>query len=176
MHVSCRLKNLLLVLALTLGACASNPPKNLDHVAVTFTENAVPDSLRNAPSESESSRRSWQKDLAKHVAERVAPLLSDNEQLAVQITLIERAGGFEPWRGMQSDSVRIVRDIYPPRIELSFTLTNATGQIMKTATRQLRDPGFMMGLNRYQNDPLRYEKKLLDDWINKEFPRHAIAS
>jgi hypothetical protein len=67
--------------------------------------------------------------------------------------------------------VRIVRDLYPPRIDLSFTLTDADGTMIKTGERKLRDLAFMTPMRvTYCNDPLRYEKKLLAEWLDREFP------
>ena len=43
--------------------------------------------------------------------------------------------------------------------------------VIKEGTRRLRDLNFMMALNVNREDPLRYDKNLLDDWLRKEFPR-----
>jgi len=67
--------------------------------------------------------------------------------------------------------VRIVRDIYPPRIDLTFRLLAADGSTLTSGKRELRDLGFLSRTNMYSNDPLRYEKTLLDDWVRKEFPQ-----
>ena len=42
--------------------------------------------------------------------------------LEIQVTNIDLAGEFEPWRGPQFDRIRIMRDIYAPRFELTFRL------------------------------------------------------
>ncbi len=84
---------------------------------------------------------------------------------------MQRAGGFEPWRGPQAADVRIVRDIYPPRIDLRFKLLGADGKLLREGSRQLRDASFMMRPDLYPNDPLRYEKTLLDDWVRAELGR-----
>ena len=78
----------------------------------------------------------------------------------------------EPWRGPRFDDVRIVKDIYPPRISLSFRLTDAEGNVVKEGKRELRDLAFMMKINMsFRDDSVRYEKALLDDWLRAEFPR-----
>ena len=84
---------------------------------------------------------------------------------------MQRAGSFEPWRGPQAADVRIVRDIYPPRIDLRFKLLDADGKLLREGSRQLRDATFMMRPDLYPNDPLRYEKTLLDDWLRAELPK-----
>jgi Protein of unknown function (DUF3016) len=110
-------------------------------------------------------------DPSRFVAERAAPRLSQGQRLEVHLTDVQRAGSFEPWRGPQAADVRIVRDIYPPRIDLRFKLLDADGKLLHEGSRQLRDATFMMRPDLYPNDPLRYEKTLLDDWLRAELPK-----
>lgn len=138
-------------------------------VSVTHADIARFDQGRGAPPESREARRAWVDALSLHLADRAAPRLRKGEQLEVEITDVQRAGGFEPWRGPQTASLRIVRDIYPPRIDLSFKLLDERGAVLREGRRQLRDTAFMMHPDLYPNDPLRHEKALLDDWIAREF-------
>ena len=88
------------------------------------------------------------------------------------MTDIDRAGAYEPWRGPNLYNVRIVKDIYPPRIDLRFEWTGARGDMLKSGERKLRDPAFLMTAGGFfANDPLRYEKVLLDDWMRRELVR-----
>ena len=103
-------------------------------------------------------------------------MLPAGQQLAVTLTDIKLAGAFEPWRGPQFDDVRIVKDIYPPRIDLRFTLKSADGAILAEGERTLRDVGFLTRGMANTSDPLRYEKRMLDDWLNREFVRAGSAS
>ncbi len=127
------------------------------------------DAGRNAQLESGPSRRAWVDALSRHLAERVAHRLAPGQRLDVRITDVQRAGDFEPWRGPPAAQVRIVRDIYPPRIDLSFKLRDERGAVLREGNRQLRDSTFLMRPDMYPNDPLRYEKALLDDWVREEF-------
>ncbi len=169
MDLRYRLSCLLLVFA--LSGCASIPaPERTDRVTVSFTDDAVQEIARNTPLESEKAKHAWQDTLGRHIAQSTAARLPPDDTLRVRITLIERAGAFEPWRGAQGNNVRIVRDIYPPHIDLEFVQANPDGKIVRQGHRELRDMNFMMHINRYSEDALRYEKALLDDWILKEFP------
>ena len=56
------------------------------------------------------------------------------------MTDVDVAGEFEPWRGPQFDRVRIMREIYPPRIDLEFRLTDYRGAVVREGRRRLRDP------------------------------------
>ena len=108
-------------------------------------------------------------DLKTYLVRTASRYLAPGQKLSITITDVDLAGDFEPWRSSQLSDVRMVRDIYPPRIDLMFRLTDADGQIVKEGKRELRDPNFMMKLTMDRNDPLRHEKNLLDSWLGEEF-------
>jgi hypothetical protein len=98
--------------------------------------------------------------LQRHVEQRAAGKLAPGE---VELIDIDRAGGFEA-RTPGLSAVRIVRDVYPARIVLNF----------KGSTRTLTGLP-VAGAARYGDDPLRYERALLDDWLERELPRISGA-
>lgn len=109
--------------------------------------------------------------LREYFVSRAGKFVPEGQMLTVTITDVDLAGDFEPWRGPNLQDVRIVKDIYPPRIDLSFKLTDASGKVLKEGTRKLRDLAFMMKLSIHKDDPLRHEKALLDDWLSRDFIR-----
>jgi hypothetical protein len=110
--------------------------------------------------------------IREYVLERAQRYVAEGQTLKVTFTDIDMAGDFEPWRSPSMNDVRIVKDIYPPRINLTFQLTDAEGRVIKTGQRELRDMAFLMKITMaFRNDPLRHEKALLDDWLSSEFPR-----
>lgn len=115
----------------------------------------------------------WLKALRAHLTRQADRTLPAGQRLDITITELRRAGSYEPWHSPRFSDVRIVRDIYPPRIDLSFRLTDAEGRELARGSRQLRDPAFMMSSNRYPGDELRYEKALVDDWLRREFGRRS---
>ncbi len=112
----------------------------------------------------------WLGDLANHLRYRAERILPQDQHLQVTFTNVQLAGTYEPWRGPRWDDVRIIKDIYSPRIDLTFTLTGANGTVVKEGNRKLRDPAFMQHGILNQTDPLRFEKWMLDDWLRTEFP------
>ena len=96
--------------------------------------------------------------------------------LEIKVTDIDLAGEFEPWRGPQFDDIRIVKPLYPPRINLEFTLTDAKGAIVSAGKRELTDLAFQMRLSLPTNDQLSYEKDLLRDWFRSEFRPVKVAA
>jgi len=118
----------------------------------------------------------WLGDLARHLRYRAERVLPQDDHLKVTFTNVQLAGTYEPWRGPRWDDVRVIKNIYPPRIDLTFTQTDANGAVVKEGERQLRDPAFMQRGILNSTDPLRFEKRMLDDWLRKEFPGAGDAS
>ena len=166
----------LLLAAALLAACATPRPTGAPPgaVSVSWSDPAQFTEARANHRDTPAAREAWLSALARHLAEKAAAVLPADEKLEVRITDIQRAGGFEPWRGPQAGDVRIVRDIYPPRITLEFKQLAADGRVLKQGRRELRDAGFLMGPALYPSDPLNHEKQLLDDWVRKEFSRSAL--
>lgn len=183
---------LLALAAGVLGACANTPPPTalerppgLDApapraaaprggvpagiVSVTSTDPAQFSDARSGARDTDRVRQAWVDALSLHLADQAAPLLPEGQRLEVRITDVQRAGNFEPWRGPQAADLRVVRDVYPPRIDLDFKLLRADGSVLREGRRQLRDATFLMRPDRYPSDPLRHEKTLVDDWVRKEF-------
>lgn len=109
------------------------------------------------------------KTLSDYIQKQAAKKLSHGEQLHIVITNVDLAGSYEPWLGPRLSDVRIVKDIYPPRIDLRFRLTDANGTVIQQGERKLRDPAFMYdqpGLSSGA-DSLRYEKNLIDRWLRR---------
>jgi hypothetical protein len=115
----------------------------------------------------DASREGNLAQLARHIERRVAGLLPEGQHLLVSVTDVDLAGGYEPWR-RELGGVRIVRDVYPPRIDLDFQLMNGDGSVLKEGKRSLRDLAFQVSGATYRDDPLRYEKALIDRWTERE--------
>lgn len=152
------------------NAAAADPPPAATSgpVRVAFSDPSTFDESRESPHETARTRNAWLEELQKHIVRQAGSRLAPGQQLDVTITDVRRAGSFEPWRGPRADDVRIVRDIYPPRIDLDMTLRAADGSVLRSGHRTLRDMMFLSRTNLYSTDPLRYEKALLDDWLAEE--------
>jgi len=141
-------------------------------VAVSWTDPAQFSDLRHSGNRWEAKRGNWVQELAQYLQKRANQRLSSGENLDVTITDIRRAGQYEPWHGANFGSTRVVREIYPPRIELNFTLSAANGEVVAQGARKLTDLDFMRSASVVgASDPLRYEKRLIDEWLSKEFKR-----
>ena len=61
-------------------------------------------------------------------------------------------------------------DIYAPRIRLEFRLIDRDGKVVSSGARDLRDPLYLTRARLLSTDPLRYEKYLLLEWFQRDFP------
>jgi hypothetical protein len=167
------LRLLLAVLGLAscgaLRAADTKPAPRIDIVYVNpekFTD--VRDSLYGT----DKGRDQYLQVLKENIESQADKFIPAGQHLALRITDVKMAGDFEPWRGPKFMDVRIIKDIYPPRINLEFNLTDAGGKTLKKGERQITDINFMATINNYfPDDTLRYEKQLLDDWFRNEFGR-----
>ena len=141
-------------------------------VSVTWEDPANFTEIRYSLNKYESRRGNWVEQLAQHLRDRAEKRLPPGEQLQVNITNIERAGAYEPWRGVQFYDTRFILDIYPPRMSFDYRRIGADGSVLAEGEREIRDMGYLMTSNPYFNsDMLRYEKALIDRWISQELPR-----
>ena len=112
-------------------------------------------------------------------AERVTVTLQKPEAFkdfkATSVTDIDMAGEFETWRGPQACSVRVMLDLYTPRVVLDFRLTDRDGKVVSAGHRDLSDPLYLTRAVTLSTDPLRYEKNLLLDWLQKELGERLPA-
>jgi len=105
--------------------------------------------------------------LKAYIVQRAARILAPGQRLDIEVTDVDRAGAYEPWRGPDFNDVRIIKDIYPPRIDLDFTLYGDDGKVLRQGSRKLRDPAFLSRSSPVNQDSLRYEKSLIDLWLRK---------
>ena len=126
--------------------------------------------VRDSYTATDAGRDGLLNQIRDYMLDEAKRLIPEGDKLFISVTDIDLAGDFEPWRGPRWDDVRIVKDIYPPRVNLSFRLTDATGKVIKQGKRNLSDLAFMMKITTtFRDDPLRHEKTLIDDWFRDEF-------
>jgi len=154
----------------SLPVFAAEPAKAASKVEVLFSK--APDQyvdVRDGFSASEKGQAANLDSLKQYLEQRGNDLIPAGQKLTVTLTEVDLAGDFESWRDFFMNDVRIVKDIYPPRIDLEFKLTDADGKVLKEGKRELRDLAFMMKLSIQRDDPFRHEKQLLNDWMRSEF-------
>ncbi|MBA6288800.1 DUF3016 domain-containing protein [Colwellia sp. MB3u-4] len=103
---------------------------------------------------------------------KMAEALPEQQKLVFDITNLDLAGDVN-FGGTKR--IRIIKDIFFPRIEFSYQLLNADNTVVKSAEVSLKDMGFLMHSSfRYRNESLSYEKDMLNDWFRKTFENDMI--
>jgi len=111
-------------------------------------------------------------ELKRYIVERANRLIPQGEKLTLTFTDIDLAGEYEPWRTSgRGREARIVKDIYTPKMDLSFRLTDASGNVIKEGTRHLSNMTFMMDIlpANLRSEPLGYDKEMVGNWLRSEF-------
>lgn len=169
-----------LVTALVIGTSAQAAPRTTDPQApralqaegpvdVRWNDPSGFTEIRRSTNRFEAERGNWVSDIAEYLRKSAARELAPGQALAINIVDIERAGSYEPWQGVNARDIRFMRDIYPPRLTLQYRLTDAQGGVVAEGETKLQDTGYLhtSGLAS-STDPLRYEKKLIDDWARRD--------
>ncbi|MEW6166322.1 MAG: DUF3016 domain-containing protein [Pseudomonadota bacterium] len=150
------------------GAAFCMPAPAAGTVNVTFEKpENFQDASRDYPRQTDQSVLDA---LAAYIKEQAAPLLDDDQTLDITITEINLAGEFRPYTATQQ-MVRTLTEVTWPQMTLEYTLREGgeAGPVQKV---QLADMNYRQRVRAPSDDePLYYDKKMLDEWIRKTFGR-----
>ena len=113
--------------------------------------------------------KDWQQSLADDLRFHADRLLPPDEQLEITFDDIKLAGEFEPWRRPGNEDIRILRDVYPPRARLHYRLLASDGRVLREGDAKLTDMAYLQRAVADSSDPLRYDKRMLREWLRREF-------
>lgn len=98
---------------------------------------------------------------------KLAGQLPEGQILKIEVTNVDLAG---TTFHSGINRIRVVKDMYPPRMAFSYRLIKADNSIVLEGKADLKDMNFMMGKSlRYRNDSIGYEKGMLDNWFSSTF-------
>ncbi len=146
---------------------------NNDQVNVSWTDPAQFTEAKYGRQFHQPEPEIWLTDFQKLLVRRASAVLKPGQHLDIKITNVKLAGQVEPFHGPGATDVRVIRSIYPPEIDLSFTLTGADGQVLDSGERKLRDPAFLDRGSASRSETYRFERRLLEDWISTEFGKRS---
>lgn len=163
---------ILAALALWLGSVAPLSAAGVEpaesSVSVTFVNPEQFTENRLYGRQDRFNRIDYLAQLEAYLIKQGQAILKPGQSLHVNITDIRLAGAYEPWRGLQWSYVRIMRDIYSPRIDLDFTLVDQDGNVLREGKRVLRDLDYLhsgVGVPSASGASLYYDKALLRRWL-----------
>lgn len=104
--------------------------------------------------------------------EKLAAELPEGQKLKIEVTDIDLAGDT---RIGGVNEMRIIKSMYPPRINFTYQLLDEKSQQIVDGQINLKDMNFMSkSLVRYKNDFIAYEKRMLDTWFKKTFKEYIV--
>ena len=150
-----------------LAAAAATPAES--SVSVTYVNPEQFTENRMYGRQDRFNRIDYLAQLKAYLIKQGQAVLKPGQSLRVDITDIRLAGAYEPWHGSQWDYVRVMRDVYPPRIDLDFKLVDQDGNVLREGKRALRDLDYLhsnVGMAAAAGAPLYYDKALLRRWLS----------
>jgi hypothetical protein len=95
--------------------------------------------------------------------------LADGQTLKIEVLDVDLAGRTR-WLSSRADQIRVLRGLAdPPRITLRYAL-QADGRVIRSAEETVSDLAYLDGVgSRFLDEPLPYEKRMLDRWFSERF-------
>lgn len=130
------------------------------------------------------SRKSFAEQTFKQLDEylfELAERLPDGQKLLITVSNLDLAGEVWPASfvglGHSGSDVRVIKSIDIPRIAFSYQLFDQTGGVLQEGQEKLKDMAFQDRSNRFfDSEPLRYEKNMLLEWFQAEFPQDVAKN
>lgn len=104
--------------------------------------------------------------LTENINKEAAKILKPNQKLEMTITDVDLAGDMRPTFGATANDLRIIKDIYPPRMTFSYQVME-NDKVIIAGDEKLSDMGFMGGIQYLNDKPFMYETKMLTEWLKK---------
>ncbi|MFG6413996.1 DUF3016 domain-containing protein [Roseateles sp. DC23W] len=160
------MKHLWIAPALLIAAAAAHAD-----VKVTFVQT---DKFSDIKDNSGFRDETVLKDIEAHLVEQAQKRLPGRD-VTIEVTDVNLAGDVEPV-GHNAQWIRVMRTVTLPSLSMKYTVSEG-GKVVKQGETLLRDMNYQDGFNRYSSgDPLRYEKRMIDNWFDREFRAPVTAS
>ncbi|WP_394204585.1 DUF3016 domain-containing protein [Shewanella waksmanii] len=143
-----------------------NPVTEVGQVKITWQD---PSSYRDVKAASDIQSRYEQRtfdNLTKELNKQFEKRFGTNQKLEMVVTDVDLAGDVRPTFGATMNDIRVIKDIYPPRINFSYQVLE-DGKVVMGGEEKLTDLSFMHKVGRMDDKPLRHEYRLLEDWLKK---------
>ena len=120
----------------------------------------------------DSQRDELMKGLAAHLQATAAKVVPAAQTLKIEVLDLNLAGEMKPF-GPSHEMVRVMNQVSVPSMQVHYVLSQGD-QVLREGSDRLVDLDYLNRFNRYwENDSLRFDKPMVDDWVAKEFGRPA---
>ncbi|WP_394130246.1 DUF3016 domain-containing protein [Shewanella maritima] len=104
--------------------------------------------------------------LTKNLNKEAEKTLKPEQKLVMQVTNVDLAGDMRPTFGATAGDLRIIKDLYPPRMTFTYQVLE-NDQVVVAGSEKLVDMTFMNSVRRSNPRPFEYESTMLKNWLNK---------
>lgn len=153
-----------LAAALPLAAAGGRAVVSFDHPD-RFTD------IKDADPPTPHGEQAILERIRRYVTRVADETLPPGYHMAITFTDITLAGEFEPWRGPGWDDTRVVKPSLPPDFKFDYRVTNPSGKVIRQGTAHIHNSFFNLELESDTDDPLRFEKSELGDWLRRNLSR-----
>lgn len=114
------------------------------------------------------------KDIEAHLVAEAQKVLP-GRNVRFDVTDVDLAGEIEPV-GRRAQWLRVMRSVTSPAMTLKYEVRDGD-KVVAQGEAKLRDMDYQNGFNTFSDsDPLRYEKRMIDRWMERELsPRLGLA-
>ena len=134
---------------------------------VNFGDSEKFTDVKDSSSGTDKGRDYYLKEIRKLIEEEANRLLPAGQKLTLTFTDIDLAGDYLPSMRTGHD-IRVMKDIYPPRMKFSFQITDAAGAVVKEGAEAISDTNYLNNIGIVgRSDELYYDKTLLRDWLRR---------
>lgn len=98
----------------------------------------------------------------------LAKQLPDDCLFEVTVTDVDLAGEVNGMHAGAWQNIRIIKDIYWPRMSFTYTLKHTTQGLLASGQEDIKDLGFLSGGRSSAMTRFGYEEKMLQSWFKKQ--------
>ncbi|MBT1444163.1 DUF3016 domain-containing protein [Shewanella sp. JM162201] len=146
---------------------STNPVTEDGSVKITWQE---PKKFRDVKSSGEVQSRYENRmfeTLTKELNKQASKSLKANQKLELVVTDVDLAGDVRPTFGATANDLRIVKEIYPPRMTFSYQVLDGD-QVVIAGDEKLSNLNFMNDIRPVNDKPFMHESRLLTQWFDKQ--------
>ena len=106
----------------------------------------------------------------------MAKKFPDGYLLEINVTDLDLAGDVNGMYSSLGREIRVIKELYWPRMSFSYILKNGKNEIVASAKEDIKDMNFMSPVGMHSSgSSFDYEEKMLNDWFKtqqkmKKFP------
>lgn len=162
-------KHSILRAGVLLAAVAFSATAFAGEAKVTWQNPEKYTDIRSGNQSQKSMLKSIDTSFSKEFSE-LAKKLPANYHMAVTVTNLDLAGEVDPIPSRMMDQIRVLKDLYYPKMTFDYQIHNAAGvAVLEGKDVTLKDMQYLSGTRSTQSsDSFYYERKMIREWFNKD--------